>query len=174
MDILNKNINISLITLITSFILCIIISVLAFILWSKVKNFIKKLGFLFFQVVQLIFYWIIANFRIIWFFILFIWVFNYCNNHWEQVINFQPISGNSVLFILLVFLSIFPFISNVKGPGIEAMFYNVFKVEEAETKLKQKADSLKNNNNNEDAEKEIARLSEELNNIIHGGKQNNE
>ena len=126
-----------------------------------------------FQLAQLIFYWVVANFRIIWFFILFIWVFNYCNNNWEQVVNFQPISGNSILFILLVFLSILPFISNIKGPGVEAMFYNVFRTEEAKKKLEQKSKNLKNNEN-ENMEKEIAKFAEELNNIVQGDEQKND
>lgn len=75
---------------------------------------------------KFIFNHIVSNAKICWYSILIVIVYSYCCKHWEKVVVFSPFSGESLMLIVTVVLSIFPFVHEIEGCGFTAKFNKTF------------------------------------------------
>lgn len=142
--------------------------IIIFYIGSKVIYIIKHTDFIkniLYNIIQVILWGIIGYFRQIWFGLCFVTTFYYCKTHDFSSITLLPITGKSLILCLFIFLVIYPFISNFKIPGVEGQFYDIFQAETASKKIDQYIEKMKitpcKNEN-----PEVAKLSEELNNVV--------
>ena len=62
------------------------------------------------------------DFISIWFIAVFIAVLVYCVKNWEQVIIFEPFTGNAVMFCMLIVWTFLPFLKKIKFMDFEGDF----------------------------------------------------
>lgn len=118
------------------------------------KDFVANIWNIIINFLSVFIYWFLYYFKLLWFVVVLIIVAKYCISHWDSVVIFQPFSGNSLFLCVLIFLVLFPLLTNFKVGNFEGSFCDIFnfsKIHETlERTMKKLTDkTLKAENNRE-------------------------
>lgn len=74
-------------------------------------------------------------FRLIWFVIILVLVAIYCKINWLEFVSMDKITANTIIFLLLITLLLYPLLSNFKIGDISGNCYDIFNFDKAKEKM---------------------------------------
>lgn len=137
------------------------------------KNIIARIWFSTCVVVLFILKNLLCCFKHIWFYCLLCAVIFCCYTHLNNAVCFKPINGYSVLFLLMIFLLVYPLISKFKISDCEVQFIDIFKFKNTQEAIDNIIAKL-GTNNIKNSRNDIDNLNIEINNLktIQNGGNN--
>ena len=79
-----------------------------------IKDIWAKIWYIASNFILFLIYAILYYLRLVWFIAIFILTCSYCKNNWMEIILLDKINANAIIFLLFIFLLIYPLISNFK------------------------------------------------------------
>ena len=100
-----------------------------------IKDIWAKIWYIASNFILFLIYAILYYLRLVWFIAIFILTCSYCKNNWMEIILLDKINANAIIFLLFIFLLIYPLISNFKIGDISGNCYDIFKFDKAKEKM---------------------------------------
>ncbi len=126
------------------------------------------------NIALLIFWGICYYIRLIWFLGVLIFSTYFCYVNWENIVSFTPITSYSIMYLLFIFLLLYPLILSLKIGQVESQFYDIFQNKKAKDEYNKRYNKLSNNNDKKDVsesyEKKIDEIIDSLKNNDNGGE----
>lgn len=147
----------------------ILLLALLFVLNNKIAECMKNIASWIWNIALLVFWGICYYIRLIWFLGVLIVSAYFCYINWDNVISFSPITAYSVMYLLFIFLLIYPLILSLKFGEVESQFYDIFQSKRAKEEYDKRFNNLTNNNDKNDISKKYEK---EIDEIINNFKNN--